>query len=102
MIPTEIIAKQKEIDALCIKYQVEELSLFGSFVRGEENQNSDIDILVVFKPESSIGLFEYFDLQEELETLLERKVDLVPKGGLKPRLKQQVLKEAEVFYNVAA
>ena len=68
---------------ICRRYHVKELSVFGSAARGELRPESDIDLLVDFLPDARIGLFELWDLGEELERLLGRRVDLVPKGGLK-------------------
>lgn len=72
------------------KYGVKKIGLFGSFVRNEETINSDVDILVEFK--RSIG-WDFFDLQDFLEQKLGIKVDLVTPLGLKPKMKDKVLKE---------
>jgi uncharacterized protein len=73
------------------KYKVKEIGVFGSFVRGEEKKGSDIDILVEFK--EPIGLFEFMDLEEYLENIFGKKVNLVSKKALKPRIGQYILKE---------
>lgn len=75
----DIIRAHKE--TLRQKYKVKELAIFGSYVRGEQGEISDIDILVEF--EEPIGL-EFFSLEEYLENLLGLKVDLVSKKGVKP------------------
>ena len=59
---------------------------------------SDIDILVEFEPDTPIGLWEFAGLQDELRELLGRKVDLVSKRGLKPRVRPYVLRDAKVIY----
>ncbi len=79
---------KKEIEG---KYKVKEIGIFGSYVRGEELKGSDIDILVEFK--EPIGLFKFLDLEEYLENLLDKKVDLVSKKALKPQIGKQILKE---------
>ena len=66
-------------------------SVFGSYVRGENNKDSDIDILVDF-PRGK-GLFEFAGLQFELEDVLEKKVDLVEYESLHPLLKDRILAE---------
>lgn len=68
------------------------LSIFGSVARDEAGPESDVDILVEFK--ESVGLFHLIRLQTYLEELLNRKVDLTTIGGLKERMREQVLKEA--------
>jgi len=65
---------------------------------GRLRPESDIDLLVTFETEASVTLFTLVDLQEELSRLLDRPVDLVPKGGLKPELKSEVLAEARILY----
>lgn len=64
------------------KYGVKELAIFGSVSRGDIDEESDIDIMVDF--EEPIGL-AFVDLAEELEEILELKVDLVSKNGIKPK-----------------
>ena len=66
-------------------------SIFGSYVRGENREDSDIDILVDF-PRGK-GLFEFVGLQQELEKALGKKVDLGEFSTLKPRIKDQVLSQ---------
>jgi hypothetical protein len=83
---------------LCARYRVIELSVFGSAARGESRPNSDVDLLVVFEEGARVTLFTLFDLQEELSALLQRPVDLVPKDGLKPALRREVLAESRVVY----
>jgi len=73
------------------KYKVREIGVFGSFVRGEQKTTSDIDVLVDF--EEGADLFDLVGLGFYLEEKLGRKVDVVPKGGLKERIKESVLKE---------
>lgn len=73
-------------------FNVASLSLFGSVPRDEASADSDVDLLVEFsKP---VGLFQFIELQQRLEELLEYKVDLGTPRPLKPRIKDQVLREA--------
>ena len=83
---------------LCGRYSVKELSLFGSAARGEMGPWSDVDIMVEFEPGVRIGLIRFESLVEELESLAERRVDLVTKRGLKPWLRSEALKDARVIY----
>ncbi len=70
--------------------------VFGSFARGEEKPESDIDILVRFnKP---IGLFDFIGLEQELSGNLKRKVDLVTENALSPYIKDSVMRDLRVFY----
>ena len=83
---------------VCARYHVTELSLFGSAARGTLRPGSDVDLLVVFEDGAIVTLFTLVDLQTELSGLFGRRVDLVPKGGLKPTLRSEVLAEARVLY----
>ncbi|BAQ59726.1 nucleotidyltransferase [Geminocystis sp. NIES-3708] len=75
------------------EYQIEELGLFGSYIRGEETENSDIDILIKFKSDARFGLVTYCELENLLSEKLGKKVDLVMKDYLKPHLSQYILNE---------
>lgn len=79
--------------ALRGKYHVAGLALFGSWVRGEATAASDVDILVEFAPEATVGFFEFMALEQELSELLGMGVDLVTKGALKPVIGRRVLAE---------
>lgn len=86
---TTIENKLKELKPyLHRKYFVEKIGYFGSYARNEQNEDSDIDILVSFK--KPLG-WEFFDLQEFLENELKLKVDLVSEKALKKQLRQIIL-----------
>lgn len=74
------------------EFDVRELSVFGSYVRGEERKGSDVDVLVEFK--EAPDLFRFIELERKLEKLLDVKVDLVRKKTLRPELKVKILREA--------
>jgi len=75
------------------KYQVREIGIFGSFVRGEQKRRSDIDILVEFAPRNIPGLITLCEMERYLQRLLRKKVDVVIKSGIRPELKKVILKE---------
>jgi predicted nucleotidyltransferase len=77
---------------------VRELSLFGSALRDDFRPDSDLDLLVEFEPGARVGFLLLGKMERELEGLLGREVDLVPKGGLKPLIRQAVLDSARVLY----
>lgn len=83
-----LVAHKSEITE---KYSVSEIGIFGSYVRGEQTEKSDIDILVDFN--RGIGFFKFLELEELLGTMLHRKVDLVSKQGLKPIIGDYILRE---------
>ncbi|HFD17060.1 MAG TPA: nucleotidyltransferase [Rhodospirillales bacterium] len=74
------------------RYGVSSLAVFGSAVRGEAGPDSDLDILVEF--ETPPGLFAFVRLEDEISARLGRKVDLVMRSALKPRLAGRILDEA--------
>jgi hypothetical protein len=74
------------------KYKwLSELGIFGSYVRGEQNEESDVDVLVDYT--EAPDLIELIDLENYLSDNLGMKVDVVTKNGLKPRLKERILSE---------
>jgi hypothetical protein len=78
---------------LAEKYHVNSIGLFGSIVRTDFNPESDIDIMVDFS--QPIGI-EFIDLADDLEKLLDRKVDLVSKAGIRPQYYQAI--ESDIRY----
>jgi len=98
IVRTGIHVSEHELEALCRRFEVRELDIFGSSARGDFDEDSDIDLLVEFQPSARIGLIRLGRLQRELAELLGRQVDLVPKGGLKPIIREQVLSEARLLY----
>jgi predicted nucleotidyltransferase len=78
-----IPASSEQISAFCHRWKITELALFGSVLRDDFRADSDIDILLTFSPDSRWSLFDWVDMKDELETLLQRQVDIVDKEGLK-------------------
>jgi len=73
------------------KYKVKTLGVFGSYVRGEQKEGSDLDILVEFQ--EPVGLFKFMELEEFLGKNTGVKVDLVSRKALKPRIGKYILEE---------
>src|SRR3989338_11503273 len=72
------------------RYKVRELSIFGSYSRGEQKKKSDVDILVRFNPNAS--LFDFIGLGNYLEERLKMKVDVVSERGIRPELRSNIVK----------
>jgi uncharacterized protein len=88
----------EELANLCGRYQVRELAVFGSTLGEDRRPESDVDLLVSFQPGARVTFATLARMQRELEALLGRKVDLVPKDGLKPVIRDHVLATARVLY----
>ena len=73
------------------KYNVKKAGIFGSVARNEENENSDVDILVEI--DSDISLLDFVGMKIEIEETLGRKVDLVEYSTIKPTLRKRILRE---------
>jgi hypothetical protein len=74
------------------RFKVKSISVFGSYLKGQNTPKSDIDILVEF--DGIIDLFDFIELENLLSDLLGSKVDLVMKDTLKPRIRETISKEA--------
>ncbi len=85
----KILKKSKPL--LAEKYKVKDIGVFGSYVRAEQKETSDLDVLVEFS--DRIGFFKFLELEEYLQELLQVNVDLVSRKALKPRIGQYILKE---------
>ncbi|MGA2385852.1 MAG: nucleotidyltransferase family protein [Candidatus Bathyarchaeia archaeon] len=73
------------------RYKVDTIAIFGSYSRGQQTNNSDLDILVTFS--QPIGLYKFIEVQQFIRKKLGLKIDLVQKGALLPMIKNQVLNE---------
>ena len=86
----DILEKLRELKPfLTSRYKVREISLFGSFIRGEQDSSSDIDLLTEF--DSEADLFDWIGLALYLEEIFQRPVDIVPKHVLREELRESVL-----------
>ena len=89
----DIVAKIRELKPqIKIRYKAKEMEVFGSLVRGEGKESSDIDILVEF--EEGADLFDLTGLAVFLEEELKQRVDIVPKRALREELREVILREA--------
>lgn len=77
-----ISIERDRIEAFCRRWQVAELALFGSVLREDFRPDSDVDLLVRFLPAARHSLLDLVRMQEELESILGRKVDLVEKSAI--------------------
>ena len=97
---------KSELEAFCLRWQIIELSLFGSVLREDFTKQSDIDILVQFAPTASWTLIDLAEMKESLEVIIgNRTVDLVTKRSIEnsrnPYRKKEILTSAKVIYGKA-
>ena len=91
-----------ELASLCRHWNIAELALFGSILGQNFHINSDIDILISYQADAPRGLFQKMELKEELEAIVQRKVDLVSKKAIQESRnwirRNHILNSAQVIY----
>jgi len=94
-----IQVSKDEIRSFCRRHGIRRLAFFGSVLRPDFDSDSDIDVLVDFDPETRVGFFELYDMEQELSRLLGgRRIDLNTPNSLSEYFRQEVFAEAEVQY----
>jgi predicted nucleotidyltransferase len=97
--PLRIDLAPEAVASFCRKWHIAELALFGSVLRPDFTPESDVDVLVTFAPEARWSLFDFVTMRDELESLVQREVDLVSKGGLRnPFRRHEILTTRRVLY----
>lgn len=89
---------REKIEAFCRKNRIRKLSFFGSVLRDDFRDESDVDVLVEFEPGQVPGFFRLFDMEEELSTLLGRKADLRTPEDLSRYFREEAIRTAQVQY----
>jgi predicted nucleotidyltransferase len=95
-------ASQTRLGEFCQKWRIAELALFGSALRPDFGPGSDVDVLVTFAPDSHPSLFDLVQMEEELEEIFGRKVDLASRRGIESSRnyirREAILRSAQVLY----
>ncbi|MEY2978523.1 MAG: nucleotidyltransferase family protein [Prochlorotrichaceae cyanobacterium] len=94
----KIEVKENLIQNFCLQTPILQLSFFGSILREDFSENSDIDLLVEFLPFAKIGYFELVTLEHQLSDLLKHKVDLRTPQEISQHFRQEVMNEAVKIY----
>lgn len=90
---------QQRIDALCRKWSVREMALFGSVLRPDFRPDSDVDVLVTFEDDAPWSLWDLLDMRDELHEVFGREVDLVEQRSLdNPYRRRSILRTRQVIY----
>lgn len=95
---TKIEIPEKKLAEFCRTYGIQTLSLFGSVIRDDFGSESDVDVLVEFKPGTRIGLIQLGRLENELSDIIGRKVDLNTPGFISKYFRSEIMAEREVHY----
>jgi predicted nucleotidyltransferase len=102
MAKLRIEVPQSQLAEFCMRWQIEEFALFGSVLRDDFNPESDLDVLVTFTPDASWGLLDHLRMEQELASLLNRKIDLFTRRAVEQShnwmRRQEILRTAEVIY----
>ncbi len=96
--PARIDIHPERLAAFCERHGISEISLFGSVLREDFGPERDVDVLVDFLPDKAPSFFGLDAMEEELTLILGRRVDLVPKGGVRGRIRDNILAQREVAY----
>jgi predicted nucleotidyltransferase len=93
---------REKIAEFCQRWKITEFALFGSVLRDDFRQDSDVDVLATFAPDADWSLFDHIEMQEELSSLLGRKVDLVSRWAIERSdnwiRRKAILNTAEPIY----
>ena len=99
--PRIVIPKERIAD-FCRRWKITELALFGSVLRDDFRPDSDIDVLVTFARDATWSLFDHVDMEDELEAILGRSVDVVSRRGIErsrnPSRRRAILESAQVVH----
>jgi len=90
----ELVKRLRDLDPMLRELGVNKLGIFGSFVRGNPHDSSDVDLLVEFSPDKK-NLSNFLDLNFLLENELQRKIEIVTRKSLSPYIGPRILKEVE-------
>lgn len=94
----KIVVDREKIDEFCRRYLIRKLSFFGSVLRDDFRPDSDVDVLVEFEPGASAGFLRLAAMEQELSSILKRRVDLRTPPELSRYFREEVLRSAEVQY----
>ncbi|HEY9830895.1 MAG TPA: nucleotidyltransferase family protein [Stenomitos sp.] len=93
---------KEQIAEFCDRWKITELALFGSILRDDFRPDSDVDVLVTFAPDAKWGLFKVVEMQQELESIVGRDVDLIERKAIEHShnwlRRKEILGSAKTFY----
>jgi uncharacterized protein len=99
MSKSHVSVPRQQIADFCRRWKVTELSFFGSVMRDDFRPDSDVDVLVTFDPDAGWSLFDLVTMQEELASIVGRKVDLLEEAALRnPYRRSTILRSKHILY----
>lgn len=94
-----IIISEEDIRKIVMKYQIKEIAVFGSSIRDDFDDDSDIDMLIEFHHSEAISLYDIIDIQEYFEKITKQAIDIVEPAELcNPYRRAHILKTKEILY----
>lgn len=81
-----------------LRETIRKVSLFGSYAKETAREDSDVDILIEFFPESRTSFFAFFDIRENIENHIQKKVDLLTPEALSKYFRKDVIEKSETIY----
>ena len=91
--------KREDLEALCQRWQIKRLSVFGSAARGEMRPDSDVDLMIELKPGAAWGMSAYMEMKQAFEALFGRQVDLIREGTIQnPFRRHSIAQDLTVLY----
>lgn len=94
----KFLSSESKIREICEKHDLSFLGLFGSYATGDENEDSDVDILYEFKDGVKKSLLDIVHVKQNIEDIIHKPVDIVSRANIKPFLKQFILPETKTLY----
>ena len=96
---------REQLEQFCRKWKIERLELFGSVLRDDFDDESDVDVLATFRPDARLSLFKLVQMEGELRDLLGRRVDLVERKAIEENpnwiRRKAILDSARLLYAAA-
>ena len=103
MNPHVILPDSEQLAAFCRNNNILKLAVYGSALRNDFGPDSDIDLLVKFKPGAQVGLFRVVGLEKALSSFFgQRKIDLRTLGDLSPYIQDRVVRDAQILVDLSA
>src|ERR671932_2298632 len=101
-ISPKVEVSENAIASFCERWKITEFALFGSILRDDFRPDSDVDVLVTFAPDAKWGLFKLVEMQQDLETIVSRDVDLIERKAIEHShnwlRRKEILGSAQTFY----